>query len=667
MDFLTRYRKSLLGVLPVAFICLPFFEIRVTAFLAWLLLAAATGPVIARRWVFLGLFFFFSLCFLYSPYYNVPDQYPVKIIFLAGLFILALVWSESASGELRLDLPLPEKSRLLLLALMLYLISFWPLRADIPWKGDEDYFIVASMPLAKYCGDLFGAFFESAVNAPAAILILIALSGLVAFKLKRTFKAGRLWTALAGLLAFSLLVSFYLVLFWGWRIHPPHNVLTRYPYITNWLSLFCVYPDTAGDIALYRTVPFIACVLIAWLIYGRLRRIGADQTLALLFSLAFSTVPLMYFYSSLLYIEMPVVLLMSACLFDSERLLTAPLERLKTMPAWYALLAIAFFKETVAIFLLVMAGFRLTRAAKKTLTEEIGVFLLLLCPLAVYLIFRLGFSDWRSYGMALANLIKAADYLYFIRALFDQTGILLIMAAAGLFFLFKKDRAKFYLLTALGLATVGFFMADGIYVGFARWNLFLLPIMFLAGLELIEQSSGAMRLVLLVSLLAANVLLSPIHLDGVRRPSWAAARTGDGECVYPYDAAFKWLSRQERLKNLLILGQDYPYNGMIFYHKKYAFRPQTMEIYFPFQDREQEEKAFRDFFDRYARLKDYAVKTELNEQSRQLLAQDAVLYHSVHNLNLAPAYLYGKTFRPAKRFCNSEYCLYVFLKKRNTK
>jgi len=664
----------------VAFICLPFFEVRAITALAWLLLAVSGAGVIARRRVFLGLFFFFNLCFLYSPYYNVPDQYPAKIIFLAGLFIFAFIWAKSASGELRLDFSLPEKGRLLLLALLLYLISFWALRADIPWKGDEDYFITMVADLARYCNALAAATPAWAASRPITLSTLTVLGCILVFILARIIKKsagfgrpGRLWIAGAGLIIFSLLISSNLVLSWSQAIGPPSGNL-RYPFITSWLNLFCVYPDIFGDIALYRTVPFLSCVLISWLVYGRLRRFMADKTLALLFSLAFSTVPLMYFYSSLLYIEMPVVLLMSACLFDSERLLTAPLERLKTMPAWYAILAIAFFKETVAIFLLVAAGFRLAAAARnkgqgpnrlKTLTEEIGIFLLLLCPLAVYLIFRLGFSDWRSYGMALANLREAANYLYFLQALFDQTGILLVMAAAGLLFLFKGDRRKFYFLTVLGLMTAGFFMADGIYVGFARWNLFLLPIAFAAGLELIKRSSKAMRLVFLVSLLSANVLLSPMHLDGARRPSWAAGLTGDGEQVYPYEQTVKWLSRQEHLNTLLILGRDYYYDGMEFYLNKYGFRPRMLEINFPFQDRGQEKEAFRFFFYKYDQLKDYAEKNAVDQRSRRLLSQDAVLYHSVHDLDIAAAHLYSETFRPAKRFCNSEHCLYVFLKKRN--
>jgi hypothetical protein len=121
------------------------------------------------------------------------------------------------------------------------------------------------------------------------------------------------------------------------------------------------------------------------------------------------------------------------------------------------------------------------------------------------------------------------------------------------------------------------------------------------------------------------------------------------------------------LNNILILGRDYPYDGINFYLNKYGFHPQIMEVNFTSQDRGQEEETFRIFFDKYSLLKDAGTEIALDQQSRRLLALDAVIYHSVHNLNLAPVYLYGRTFRPAKRFCNNEACLYVFMKKRNSK
>jgi hypothetical protein len=248
--------------------------------------------------------------------------------------------------------------------------------------------------------------------------------------------------------------------------------------------------------------------------------------------------------------------------------------------------------------------------------------------------------------MQLSNAFHLRSYLLFAFALVEQCGVLLFLAAAGFVLFWKKNRLIFMVLLALFFAQFFFFMVDGIYIGFARWNLFLLPVIIFAAFAFLTAAPNTYRVIAAITVFAVNFLLCPFAFDGTRFSNWATPGLNLGEQIYPYDQALAWLSREGRTRYLIIAGHDYPYYGLDFYLGKYRFYPQVVAREFPRDgfDAAQEITYARSFFQWYSKTKKPQAFT--------------ILYHSINEINPAGlAAPYG--LKVVKKFSNSQHSLYI--------
>lgn len=643
------------------FFLIPNFILRAGIASFALIFILSSISEIKRETVFLFLFLFYSLAYFYSPYCIFFPAGIFRIISLVLLFMFGLFWAYQASAPLKLNFKLENKFLLILLGVMVYLINYIPLGMDIPWRGDEDYHIESVITLSGLMDFVFRYFVLSVI----ALILLIVINK-VFLRLKfPAYKKIIIFTFL------SIMPFLCIILSPPWVLSRVYAVALRYPFIQKWFNLLFVFPDMYGSISLYRAIPFLSALFISFFLFYKFNEAIKNKWEALFLAFSMITVPLLYFYSSLLYLEMPIVLLMTICVFDLKSLIFLKNEELLTRPSWYCLLLISFFKETVLVFLLfiitarIIYQVRFIEKSKERLFQELKNAFLILCPLFIYLFFRIAFVRGRKYGMEFSSLFKVSNYFVFGRALFDQLGILSIIMAAGLLLLLKKDKFTGMISLLLFLSLSYFFVLDGSYIGYSRWNLFLMPIVFLAAFNFISAVPRYLRIGIIFALLFSNVILSPFHLDGARLPNWGSPKVDTAEYVYPYDKAMKWLSSQRDIYNVLVIGNYYHYRGFNFYFNKYNFHPQIDELQFSSHrfDKDTELFMFHSFFFYYTQLKDSGIgDVSLMDEREQLLSVDTILYHSINNIDLDDKILYGGVFKVIKKISNSEHSLYILRK-----
>lgn len=536
------------------------------------------GTTLPRPLVFFLLSGLFFLCFVLTPLWMRVPAIPQNGLFLAlnlgpgllwasakGLFLAfslgsGLLWAWWGNGSPPLG-RWRQASWILPFLLFATLLDFRALTASIPWRGDEDHHIVFTLQLAR------------GLAAHPWYLVIPALFlfwGSAAASLNRWIVAGALGM---GLLASMAAVASHL---------DPYFIL-RYPILLKYLTALPVYllsflPAGISPELPYRIIPLVSSAGLAWVGFIALgkhplwMRLGA--------ALLIATLPLVRFYSTLFYLEMPAVLCMTVVCFQANSLLHAGMGRLVNLPGWYALLLVGFIKETALPFL---GAFILSRLLcripsllkSRTLTwrgaaQEAKVVFCVAFPLFLYLLYRSASGDSRPYGMALANLLDPQLLNRVALSLAESFGPLLPIALAGA--VLTAIRRKWGLLCFLSLA---FFLSAAFhyldypqYIGYSRFNLFLLPSLLALtwlGLRFAVFRSRAMAagsLVLAGSLLlaiSANIYLSPTHSDGSRKSLWGVHGEDTGEHYYPYRQALHRLQTGFAGKKVRLTGHYYPY------------------------------------------------------------------------------------------------------------
>jgi hypothetical protein len=489
------------------------------------------------------------------------------------------------------------------LGFLIYFINYRPLNADIPWRGDESFHILLTM-------DLF-----SQIKNGSGFLI---------------------------------------------------EDLLRYPYVQKWLSLLFASPNLYTDIKLLRIIPFVSVLFIAIYLFYKFEEKLKKPILSLLFALSMVTAPLVYFYTSLLYLEMPIVFLMIVCIFDIKSILNLPYKEMLHRPQWYCLLLISFLKETAIIFLILIALLRFIYQIKinikssqlgKIIFSEIILYFLLLSPMMIYLFFRNHFSILNPYASQIDNILDINYYLIIIKSLFSQLGILFVTGISGCFYLYaKKQQDILIILSMMFVGIIFFFMINSPYIGYSRWNLFILPIIIYSSFIFITSLNKIFRIVVLVFLLASNVFLSPFLVDGTRLPNWGAPQADIAEYCYPYGRAVKFLSDNKSTKYLLLFGQYFPYNGLEFYLNKYNFHPEIIRY-------DLDRSTRFDADTERLLLKNFFINTlPQKESKKEILQIDTIIYHSVNNINLSTNEIYGNNFKISAKISNPFHSLYVFQK-----
>ena len=525
---------------------------------------------------------FYVIAFVLSPYWLLAESPAGMIAILSATILLGAAWSYVSAGELRFRLDASSWFSFAFLLAGLAILNYRALTSVIPWRGDEGGHIArtlgiaAAIPARWVAGELagFGFFLYAAWrNAKWAIPIWILQIGSI--------------------------VLFYLSSgpFEGFR----PTFLLRYPFVNYWLlalapKLALLIGDPYHEI-LYRVIPFLFFALLLWAILESWR--PAKTLERALWVLAAATVPVLFYYSSILYIEPPAVFLMMVVCLRIKDLLHEDVHELKRNPAWYALILTGFIKETTIVFLLsviacrvgiaLLSGRPSDRQPGKTgagrLAGELNFIFSALLPCLLYLFLRSTFADTRAFTAHLQNLLDPSIYDAIGRSFVQQFGIYLIIFLAGCVWLVRKreySRASFFLLLVIGFPW--FYALDNrLYAGYSRFNLFILP-PILAGANILPKRlmgwsrMGAAALACVI--ITFNLMFSPVHMDGSKVPLWGNYLVDTSEHYYPYQEALAWLKEYHSQDRIMAAGLSYPYYFQ-FYFEKLDWRPKhkQYEVY----------------------------------------------------------------------------------------
>ena len=448
-------------------------------------------------------------------------------------------------------------------------------------RGDEDYHIYTVLRFAqKIKATIF-------FHLPFVILTILFL--VAAFRKSKYF------------LVFGIGVLAYFILF-GASEQVSHSAILRYPFFTRVFQVLppvitSAYGGLYSELT-YRIVPFVSVIIMAWL--TQRYRPFPDQVANLLVGIAIGTMPLVYYYASILYLEMPAVVLMLIVCFHIDRLLNDPFQKVKQQPAWYALLILGLIKETAVIFLLLFFLFRIITQIRLQVrkqerrpiewSDELTLLICLSIPIMIYLLYRSYFGTTRNTSFELINLIQLKVYGTLFLSFLEQFGFFCILFIAGCYLLIRKRRfvELWFAVASIIVSSLFYILENTKWAGYSRFNLFALPMIVIVSKEFLSQLHARKGLVFSVLLITifVNFLLSPVNFDGTKKPMWGNYLVDTSEHYYPYRETFLWLSENYRTPKLLFSGMNYPYFSS-FYFKKYDWSPQSAMLKSDYRDEEE--------------------------------------------------------------------------------
>ncbi len=517
--------------------------------------------IISKPLVQIALFLIFCLAYLISPYWILLPGTVVAGTAAVFTLAVAMFWSRYAAADLSIATE-PSEFWFFILIFLAALLWYWnALHVDLAWRGDEDDHLSYVLSLLQksrlVINKLSGIGFLFAIGITSALMIFLWVK-------RRTWFYGFISVAMIAVIALAFIANDYV----------EFDYLLRYPYINRWIhSIPVIILNAAGmeaNESLYRIIPFVSTVLLAFLAFHYLRD---SWLLALLVSYFVMTIPIIDYYATVLYLEMPVVLLLTVALLGGGELLQAKFDELKMSLSWYALLLAGFFKETVLPVLLVLLGlrglyqlrYRSGKSILSTVWQELVIGFLVLLPLATYLTYRMLLSDHRSYSANPAHLLDPEMWQITFQATLDQMLMPAVLAISGMAVLFIQGRLAFLLLLLLSwLSSLVFFALDNpAYWGYSRFNLFLLPPLLAASLifirHLLDTGNKNTLYGIVAIAIAVNLVQRPMNLSGVRMAEWGVYKEKTAEYYYPYRNALRWLHNNVPDKKTLIAGAYYPY------------------------------------------------------------------------------------------------------------
>lgn len=515
----------------------------------------------------------FVFAFIVSPYWFLAQSPFARITILIATVILGTTWSSLSASELELRFNARDAAFFSVLLVGLFLLNYRPLTAAIPWRGDEEHHIRITLYFATQIP------FEWIV----AVFVLLALFWMAAWREAK-------WAmAITG----SMLVVGTAVFLWkdGPFQGERPDWIFRYPLLNYWFYL--LIPKTAGYLVgvhhevLYRIIPLVSAALIA---HTFQRELNHWQGIAsMLWGLAVATIPLVFYYSSILYLELPAVFLMLVVCLCIQALLQADFENLKREPAWYALLLLGLIKETTIVFLICFLAGRvayrwqagmgkMSQDRLRFLKGEFAVLYSTLLPLLLYLVLRGALTESRGFRPDLAGLLNPSVYRAIGQSLLEQFGPFLILFVMGCVWLAsRREYASLIFFLSVFFATLLVFTIDtgGEHAGYSRFNLMILPVILGCALAVSRKIAKRGRFVGILSvgaIVGLNLLLSPVHLDGTKAPFWGNYLIDTSEHYYPYPEALAWLRENHADERILFTGMDYQYY-FEFYFEQLGWSP----------------------------------------------------------------------------------------------
>jgi hypothetical protein len=438
------------------------------------------------------LFLLYLLAYLLVPYWDVPreDWQKLGMAVFTGCLGLAWAWLGSEAMEIRFS---RREAVWLLVALgLLGAINAMPLTSDLSWRGDEDHHFKASRMMVDYAGQCW-------------LPCLLALIPLVVTLLWQRGPGGKVvWAKLLALQAVTAgLVVLAVVVIKPKMIISP----ATYPLVVPWMeSIFLqLGRPFLGWIpapeVFYRMVPLLSAAGMAWYCSRHVMNDspGGGKGLSLvargLFIVAVGTVPVLFYYSSILYLEMPVLLCMTVLCLGADDLLGAPVEELARKPLWIAVLLVGFLKDNVAPLLGVLVACRwLARAASvwkspRRLQAALGEARFAYCAMApyfTYAVYRVFFSGVkRTYSPAASNLVDPETYNILGQAMASQYGLAAALFLAGMVLLAfrRKSRPLFLALAIFGGWGLWHVLDMRTVLGYSRFMLYFAPAVLCGAVE----------------------------------------------------------------------------------------------------------------------------------------------------------------------------------------
>jgi hypothetical protein len=505
----------------------------------------------------------FTLSFIITPYWTHVSARAEMIFILAATLGIGIIWVVLSADELQIRVESGKWGYFFFLLAGMIVLNLRPLTASLPWRGDEDFHISNTLQLA---------------SGISAKWVIAELGGfvLVAYLAWKKSK----WTIRAGLLLMAIVITITITK------NPLAEIssfnLLRYPYFSYWFfaaipKLVMLFKISPFQEVLFRIAPFMSAVALIWVFQ---RKLSTEETpLNLLWGITMATIPLLYYYSSILYFELPAALLMLLVCINVKDLLKTDYDHIRRNPAWYALILIGFIKETTIPFLLCFLGWRLItnvwqgRTSLKEikfftyiLSDEGRIALAVLLPAIFYLFLRNALShQQRAFSLTISNLTNLIVYRTIGQSFLEQLGLPVILLFCGgcILLIMKKEyvRAGFFL--SLILLYPLFYAVDALkYTGYSRFNLFVLPPVLAASTVLIEQwikDRKTLAIVVACLILSINLWKSPVFIDGTKKPFWGNYLADTSEHYYPYPEALGWLKNNYANAPVLFTGMYYPY------------------------------------------------------------------------------------------------------------
>jgi len=523
----------------------------------------------------------YTLGFIVTPYWIRTNSTPEMIIILALTIGIGAIWSFLSAKDLEVRLEPLNWWHLLILLAGLIILNFKALTIDIPWRGDEGIHITRTLSLA------------SNISITWVLVFIIAFLSTAYLAWKKSK-----WSIFLGILSVAGVISFNIVK------NPlagiSSSVLLRYPFINYWF--YAVIPSLAMAIKVnpyqegfYRMVPFLSTFALVWFFQKDLSR--SKPFLNLFWGMVVASIPLVYYYSSILYIEMPAIALMLIVCFNIPGLLKDDFQKIRLNPAWYVLILIGFIKETTIPFLFCFVGWRLIacllqgrispgkiKQSLQTLGDELLIATCVLLPVLLYLFLRGTLSQQtRWFSLTLANLTKPIVYSTILRSFTDQFGMpfLLLFCGSCIFQFWKKEYLQAGFFLSLFFLYPAFFAVDTlIYTGYSRFNLFLIPPVLAGSWTLIKRLMEKRKIIGTITacaILAINLWASPVFIDGTKKPLWGNYLTDTSEHYYPYREALTWLKTNHGNEPIMFAGMYYPY-PFVFYFGQLHWTPLTIQF-----------------------------------------------------------------------------------------
>ena len=561
-----------------------------------LLLAALTavvwlvqrrGLLISRSGAVLGGMALFLAALVVSPYGTIQTL-PAgsSAIVLVILLLAALVWSLCFGRAIAYrGGAAPGFAWVIVPAGAVLLLVLPGLSAPLSWRGDEDAHLARLWVLKDALYRVPLNWFIPLLLVPMAVALWNP--GDVVRRRVR-------WFVVVGTLALFAAVM--------WRVNADGSLddaLRRYPFLLVWAQAALSWSVQGWSRAVssgpeaVRLLPLLSLLgMVLWwssLLNDSAKdnsRLGIVCRVVLVAALA--SVPVLLFYATLGYLELPLILLMIVVCCTGDRLLTGHLRGEPVGPAWIALGVIPFLKETALVFIVavmcaaglfaVLDGLRGRARLGDLLGRSFRLGVVLVVPLAVYLYFRGQGPPVRyAYAFDVTNFAEPKLYAVFAWALWEQFGVLLVIAGYGLWCA-VRSRPRLAMFCVIVL--VGYFLffcgdahrrvrLDGAvlpgYLGYSRFMLYLLPPLLAlawAGLSHLLARRRGWVFPIAALWLASNVCMSPLRLDGSRVKGWGDYVIDTQDHQYPYDALYGWLGDQlgGGAATVAVVGRRYGYD-----------------------------------------------------------------------------------------------------------